>query len=83
MHYVYLMRSISAPEQTYVGCTDDLKSRLKTHNAGGSPHTSKCTPWKLVTYIAFDDRQQAYDFEAYLKTGSGQAFARKRFWPST
>ena len=82
MHYVYLLRSLSAPKQTYVGCASDLKDRLETHNAGGSPHTSKYIPWKLVTYIAFDDKQQAIDFEAYLKTGSGQSFAKRRFWPS-
>ena len=82
MHYVYLLRSLSAPKQTYVGCAGDLKDRLETHNAGGSPHTSKYVPWKLVTYIAFADKGQAIDFEAYLKTGSGQAFARKRLWSS-
>ena len=80
MDYVYLFRSLSAPKQTYVGCASDLKDRLETHNAGGSPHTSKYVPWKRVTYIAFDDRGQAYAFEAYLKTRSGQAFARKRLW---
>ncbi len=82
MHYVYLLRSQSSPNQTYIGCTSDLKDRLKTHNAGGSPHTSKYVPWALVTYIAFDGKRKAMDFEAYLKTGSGQAFARKRLWPS-
>ncbi len=79
MHYVYLPRSLSTPDQTCIGCTGDLKDRLQTHNSGSSPHTSKYVPWKLVTYIAFDDKQQAIDFEAYLKTGSGQAFVRKRF----
>ena len=80
MHYVYLLRSLSNPKQAYIGCTSDLKDRLAAHNAGGSPHTSKYTPWHLVTYLAFDDKPQAIDFEAYLKTGSGQAFARKRLW---
>lgn len=82
MHYVYLLCSLSTPAQTYIGCTSDLKDRLQTHNSGGSPHTSKYIPWKLVTYIAFDNKQLAIDFEAYLKTGSGQAFARKRLWSS-
>ncbi len=82
MHYVYLLRSLSAPKQTYVGCTSDLKDRLQIHNSGGSSHTSKYAPWELVTYLAFADKQKAIDFEAYLKTGSGQAFANKRLWPS-
>ncbi|VGO17499.1 hypothetical protein PDESU_06095 [Pontiella desulfatans] len=44
MHYVYLIRSIANPGQTYIGLTDDLKSRLNKHNEGGSPHTSKYKP---------------------------------------
>ena len=29
---------------------------------------------------AFQDKYKAYEFEKYLKTGSGKAFASKRFW---
>jgi hypothetical protein len=35
--------------------------------------------WRLVTYIAFSDDQKAADFERYLKSASGRAFANKRF----
>jgi predicted GIY-YIG superfamily endonuclease len=55
-----------------------LKKRLTAHNAGQSPHTSKFKPWRLVTYIAFSDESKAAAFERYLKSGSGQAFAKKR-----
>ena len=80
MHYGYLLTSESAPDQRYIGLAADLKSRLADHNAGRSPHTSKFTPWRLVTYIAFSNRRQAEEFETYLKSGSGHAFARKRLW---
>ena len=80
MHYVYLLRSLTFPEQTYVGYTADLKARFVRHNEGSSLHTAKFRPWKLVTYLAFEDKNQALAFEAYLKSGSGQAFARKRLW---
>ncbi len=80
MHFVYLLRSISVPSQRYVGVTADLKTRLKDHNAGRSPHTSKFTPWRLETYIAFSNRQKAESFDTYLKSGSGHAFANKRLW---
>jgi len=33
----------------------------------------------LVFYAAFKTGKQAKDFEQYLKTGSGKAFAYKRF----
>jgi putative endonuclease len=80
MYYVYLLRSINFPDQTYRGFTTDLKTRFKDHNAGNSKHTSKYTPWDLVSYHAFANEQKAREFEYYLKTGSGKAFANKRFW---
>jgi putative endonuclease len=78
VRYVYLLESESFAGQRYVGMTSDLKKRLAEHNAGKSPHTSKYTPWKLVTYVAFSDHRKAESFERYLKSGSGQAFANKR-----
>ncbi len=80
MFYVYLLRSINFPDKTYIGFTEDLKARMKAHNAGESKHTSKYAPWELVCYHAFADKRKAQEFEHYLKTGSGQAFAKKRFW---
>ncbi len=78
MKYVYLLESIDHPAETYIGLTDDLKSRFAGHNAGRSPHTAKFKPWRLVTYIAFSDERKAVDFERYLKSASGRAFANKR-----
>ena len=75
IHYVYLLRSESHPDQRYTGLTSDLKTRLEKHNIGDVPHTSKFRPWRLVTYVAFSSRKQASDFELYLKSGSGRAFA--------
>ena len=80
MYYVYLLRSINHPDQTYIGFTEALKARLKAHNHGQSPHTSKFKPWELVTYISFSDRAKAFAFEKYLKSHSGKAFANKRLW---
>jgi len=80
MYYVYLLRSIPDPEKKYSGIATDLKRRLQQHNKGESIHTNKFKPWKLVTYIAFDDREKAEAFEKYLKQGTGHAFAKKHFW---
>ncbi|HBP89083.1 MAG TPA: excinuclease ABC subunit C [Nitrospiraceae bacterium] len=80
MKYVYFIRSESHPNQSYIGITSDLKRRLAVHNSGGSFHTSKFMPWKLVTYMGFSDVSKALEFERYLKTGSGRAFAKKRLW---
>ena len=75
MFYTYILRSIPLPEQRYIGSTADLKSRLAKHNAGEVPHTSKFRPWKVESYFAFEIKEKAAAFEAYLKTGSGHAFA--------
>ncbi len=80
MYYVYLIKSINNPDQTYIGYTDNVNERLQTHNSGGSVHTSSFKPWELITCIAFKERAAAISFEKYLKSGSGRAFAKKRLW---
>lgn len=77
MKYVYILQSIDA-EHFYVGVTDDLRVRLAKHNAGEVPHTSKHLPWRVKTYVGFSDEKQAFNFEKYLKSPSGRAFAKKR-----
>ena len=76
--YVYILQSELMSEHFYVGSTEDLRARLKKHNAGEVPHTSKFRPWKIKTAIAFTERERAAQFEKYLKTASGRAFAKKR-----
>lgn len=80
MFYVYLLRSISNSNQTYVGFTTNIKERLKKHNEGGSIHTEKDKPWKLISLIGFDEESKAIEFEKYIKSGSGYAFAKRRLW---
>jgi putative endonuclease len=78
MKYVYVLESLDS-EHFYVGVTDDLRARLVKHNAGAVSHTSKYGPWRIRTYIAFNDEAHAIAFEKYLKSGSGRAFAKKHF----
>ena len=78
MQYVYILQSVASADQHYVGITKDLKNRLSKHNAKAVPHTSKYAPWRLNTYIAFADEARAFEFEKYLKSGSGRSFAKKR-----
>ena len=80
MYYVYLIQSLKDASKTYIGHTDNLKERLNTHNSGGSVHTKSDRPWELVTFLGFKDRFKTAAFEKYLKSGSGGAFAKKRFW---
>ena len=77
--YAYILRSLSQPEQRYIGSTADLKARLAKHNAGEVPHTSKFKPWKVEAYFAFETKEKAAAFEDYLKTDSGREFAKRHF----
>ena len=80
MHYIYLIESQSAAGQRYIGYSQDLSLRSGDHNAGNNPSTAPYRPWSLRTYLAFSTKKQALDFEKYLKSGSGHAFAKKRLW---
>lgn len=79
MFSVYLIKSLSFPDQTYVGYTENLESRMLKHNSGGSPHTAKFMPWKLVVHIQLIDEKKAIELEKYLKSQSGRAFAKNVF----
>jgi len=70
MHYVYLIRSKRNPNRTYIGSTENLKQRLKTHNSGGSMHANSFRPWELILFLGFKDKLKATAFEKYLKSGS-------------
>ena len=62
-HYVYILWDASTHTHFYVGHTSDLAARLKTHNAGHVPHTSKYAPWYIETAIAFLNKEKAFAYE--------------------
>lgn len=74
MYYVYVLK---CKDGYYTGCTLDLKERMKRHEKGFVPATARRRPLKLEAYFAFVDKYVAYEFEKYLKTGSGRAFLKK------
>ncbi|UCH36632.1 MAG: GIY-YIG nuclease family protein [Armatimonadota bacterium] len=80
MKRVYLLESVRYPRQRYVGLASDPEERLKEHNAGKSPHTSRYVPWRIVAAVRFEKAGRAVAFERYLKSGPGRAFAKRHFW---
>lgn len=76
MHYVY---SLKCKDGYYTGCTSDLKQRIEKHQKDYVPAIVGRLPIKLEFYIAFQDKHKAFNFEKYLKTGSGRAFIKKHF----
>ncbi|MFH2001809.1 MAG: GIY-YIG nuclease family protein [Planctomycetota bacterium] len=76
-YYVYILEDKNESHH-YTGITKNMKCRLMAHNSGKNISTSANRPWRVKTAIAFTDRQRALEFEKYLKSPSGRAFALKR-----
>jgi len=74
MYYVY---SLNCKDGYYIGCTNDLKERIRRHQTGQVPATSNRLPIKLDFYFAIQERYKAFNMEKYLKSGSGRAFVKK------
>jgi putative endonuclease len=77
--FVYVLRSATDAGRHYVGITSDPDRRLEWHNHGPCGHTVGNRPWSFVVVLEFPTEQQAVQFERYLKTGSGRAFASRNF----
>jgi putative endonuclease len=64
--YVYIIYSPGS-DKYYVGQTNDSVARLKHHNAGHSPFTSRYRPWIEVLIITKETRSEALLLEKKLK----------------
>ena len=78
MWYVYILKC--SDKRTYIGCTNNLKDRLYRHNNGFILATKKRLPVELTAFFAIKDKEKAYSFEKYLKTGVGRVFLKKRLF---
>jgi len=77
--FVYILQSESDPSRHYVGRTADVDERLRWHNEGPSGHTVNHRPWLPIVVLEFPTGAAASQFECYLKSGSGRAFAKRHF----
>ena len=78
MWYVYFL--LLGNGDVYVGSTNDLRRRVKSHLRGLVTSTRAHLPCSLKSYVAVRDEPTARALERYFKSGSGKAFANKRFW---
>ncbi len=76
MYYVYIL--LCSDGKYYVGLTRNINARYQNHLAGLSFSTKYRLPVKLVWTAIFYSRDKAVAFEQYLKSGSGNAFLKKR-----
>jgi putative endonuclease len=76
MWNVYILQC--SDKSFYTGCTSNIERRISEHNSKKVFYTRNKTPVQLINYIAFNDKYKAFEFEKYLKSGSGIAFRNKR-----
>ena len=66
MNFTYIVEC--ADGSLYCGWTNDLKKRIKDHNAGnGAKYTKSRLPVKLVYYETFDTKEEAMSREWHIK----------------
>lgn len=65
-NYTYMLRCCDG--SFYIGWTNDLEARVRTHNAGrGGKYTRARRPVELVYYEVFPSKQEAMSREWHLK----------------
>ena len=77
MWYVYFLQLSNG--DVYVGFTNDLRHRFAEHSRGEVTSTRDYRPLVLKSYVAVETEAHARQLEVYFKSGSGKAFAKKRF----
>ena len=66
MNYTYMLRC--GDGSYYIGWTNDLENRVKTHQAGkGGKYTRTHLPVELVYYEEHETKQEAQSREWHLK----------------
>jgi len=76
--YVYFLELANG--DIYVGSTNDLRRRVKSHADGQVLSTKSHLPVALKSYVAVETEAVARALERYFKSGSGKAVAKKRFF---
>ena len=71
MFYLYVLRS-EKTDRRYVGSCQDVRERLRRHNASHSKSTRYGVPWRLIYTEEYLTRSQAVQRERYYKTGKGR-----------
>jgi len=75
LQFVYIL--LCSDGTYYTGCTCNIGERLIRHEKGYIDSTKFKLPVKMVFYCSFINKTKAFEFEKYLKSGSGIAFRNK------
>ena len=78
MEYTYILKC--ADNTYYTGHTKNLGDRIRRHENGENTYTKYRLPVELIFSAVFLDKYKAIEFEKYLKSGSGRAFAKRHLY---
>ena len=68
IYYVYLIKTTKGfKNKSYVGFTNNIKSRLTKHNTNKGARATKGYKWELVFKKTFHNKSEALSFEYKLK----------------
>lgn len=69
MYYLYVLENGT---DRYIGRTNNLRKRVRQHNAGMNFSTKSSMNWKLIYYEAHLNPEDAKRREGYFKTSVGR-----------
>ena len=68
LFYVYLIKTIKGfKNKSYVGFTNNIKSRINKHNSNKGAKSTRGFKWKIIYKKRFYDKRLAMSFEYKLK----------------
>lgn len=67
MFFVYVLESENSGKY-YIGQTNNLESRLDSHNRGYNRYTKPYRPWKLILCKSYTSRSESMKVEKKLKS---------------
>ena len=71
-YVVYILKSLSS-DKHYVGFTENLISRFKSHNELSTKgYTIRYRPWEVIHVEIHATKKQAMNREKFLKSGKGR-----------
>jgi putative endonuclease len=76
MNWVYVLESLK-DNNLYIGCTSDLKKRLKYHNSGKVRSTKTRRPLELIHSEEHVSITAARRRENFLKSGQGRKWIKE------
>ena len=66
MYYVYVLKSIFH-DRLYIGSTQDIQQRLRSHNAGKTKSIKAYIPFQLIYSESYEQKKDALIREKQIK----------------